>query len=173
MSQDQSKSLLQQISKDHYEQTEPKTADIQEEEKPDTVSRQTTFSDGYQTDSSLSPSIPFISAVQSPCSSLPPLKQSPTPSVSDWQDASSEILSDKDNIDDVDGDLASKYPLVNFGLSKRKLSRGQSGSQRSKKMPNIEDIEFPSLDYGPHLQFFPDEYGMYYDLYWSGFDLSI
>eukprot|EP00090_Calanus_glacialis_P022161 TRINITY_DN34194_c0_g1_i4.p1 TRINITY_DN34194_c0_g1~~TRINITY_DN34194_c0_g1_i4.p1 ORF type:complete len:531 (-),score=140.35 TRINITY_DN34194_c0_g1_i4:116-1708(-) len=159
MSQDQSKSLLQQISKDHYEQTEPKTADIQEEEKPDTVSRQTTFSDGYQTDSSLSPSIPFISAVQSPCSSLPPLKQSPTPSVSDWQDASSEILSDKDNIDDVDGDLASKYPLVNFGLSKRKLSRGQSGSQRSKKMPNIEDIEFPSLDYGPHLRLFQEEDG--------------
>ena len=96
---------------------------------------------------------------------MPPVPQSPSPSISEWQDASSEILSDKDTVDtvdEVDGDLATKYPLVNYGLTKRRLSRGHSGSQRSRKVqPNLEDIEFPSLDYGPHLRFFPEEDGMF------------
>ena len=155
MSLDQSKSLLQQMSKDHYDQKETP------EDNPETSC------EGYQTDSSLSPSIAFISAAQSPSSFLPPPQQSPTPtpSVSDWQDAQSDIITDKENEEDVDGDLASKYPLMTFGLTKRRLSRGQSGSQRSRKGTNLEDIEFPSLDYGPHLRLFQEEDGMYEDYY--------
>ena len=129
-----------------------------------TIANSFPVSDGYHTDSSMSPSIPFISAVQSPCSSLPPLHQSPTPtsSVSEWQDAQSDILVDKENFaDDVDGDVLN-YPLMTFGMTKRRLSRTPSGSQRSRKVPDLEDIEFPSLDYGPHLKFFPEEFGKYH-----------
>ena len=175
MSLDQSKSLLQQMSTDNYEQAEPPTAstssaDMQREEKPNTPSCQTTFSEGDQTDSSLSPSRPFISAIQSPCSSLPPSQKSPTASVSEWQDAHSEIFCDSQTIDDVDGDLASKYPLDTFGLTQRRLSRGQSGSQRShhsRRVSDLADIEFPSLDlfYGPHLKIYTEEYGLYSMVY--------
>eukprot|EP00092_Neocalanus_flemingeri_P071891 GFUD01088382.1.p1 GENE.GFUD01088382.1~~GFUD01088382.1.p1 ORF type:complete len:540 (+),score=161.29 GFUD01088382.1:69-1688(+) len=169
MSREQSKSLLQQISQDHYEQAEPQAAstssEAKREEKLDTPSCKTRKdSEGDQTDSSLSPTGPFISAIQSPCSSLPPSQLSPTPSVSEWQDAHSDIYSDNQTIDDVDGDLASKYPLDTFGVIKRRLSRGQSGSQRShhsRGESDLADIEFPSLDlfYGPHLKFHPEEDG--------------
>ena len=148
--------LLRQESTDNFEHEDQNIIGKLNCDTGDTPSRQTNCSDGYQTDASLSPSIPFISAVQSPCSSLPPVQQSPTPSL-EWQDAQSDILSDKDNTDDVDGDLVTKYPLVNYGVTKRRLSRAKSSSQRSKRGPNLEDIEFPSLDYGPHLRFFPEE----------------
>jgi len=149
MSLDQSKSLLQQMSKDHYDQKETP------EDYPETPC------EGYQTDSSMSPSIPFISAAQSPSSYLPPPQQSPTPtpSVSDWQDAQSDITTGKEKDEDMDVDLARKYPLMTFGLTKRRLSRGQSGSQGSRKVADLEDIEFPSLDYGPHLRLFQEEDG--------------
>ena len=161
MSQEQRKSLLEQVSKDHLDQKEVQMEE-ESEDKSGAPTRQATVSDGYQTDSSMSPTIPFISAVQSPCSSLPPLQQSATPSssVSEWQDAQSDILVDKENFaDSVDGDVFN-YPLMTFGMTKRRLSRTPSGSQRSRKVPDLEDIEFPSLDYGPHLKFFPEEYGM-------------
>jgi len=160
--QDQSKSLLHQMSTDHYDQIAGSSS--AKEDKLDSPSAQTTFSEEDKTDSSLSPNKPFISAIQSPCPSLPHSQLSPSPSVSDWQDATSDIFSDTQTIDDIDGDLASKYPLDTFGLTKRRLSRGQSGSQRShnsRRVSDLADIEFPSLDlfYGPHLKFHPEEDG--------------
>ena len=160
---DQSKSLLNQMSTDHYDQISGSSSKPRRE-KLGSTSCQTTVSEEEQTDSSLSPTKPFSSAIQSPCPSLPQSQLSPSPSVSDWQDANS-IFSDTQTIDDIDGDLASKYPLDTFGLTKRRLSRGQSGSQRShnsRRVSDLADIEFPSLDlfYGPHLKFHPEEDGM-------------
>jgi len=101
-----------------------------------TSSRQNTFSDGDCTDSSLSPSSrPFVSAVQSPSSSLP--HPSTTPSLSEFEDAQSRVLVSPDS---PDGARAPPPPLL------RKYSDF--------------DMEPPPLEtfFGPHLHSMPEDY---------------
>jgi len=111
-------------------------------------SRQNTFSDGDCTDSSLSPlSRPFVSAVQSPSSSLP--YPSATPSLSEFEDAHSELPETAP--DTPDGDVTGDRGHLVFGQTELDKSH-------SRKMSEF-DIEVPPLEsfYGPHLGFAIEE----------------
>jgi hypothetical protein len=98
------------------------------------VQRQHTFSDGDCTDSSLSPSSrPFLSAVQSPVSSLPA-----TVSLSEFEDANSILVSP---------DTPDRETGQSLHQPKEKRTHMRKFSDFDTDLPPLE------LFYGPHLHF--------------------
>jgi len=117
-------------------------------------SRQHTFSDGSMTDSSISPSTvsrPFVSAVQSPSSSLP--LHTDTPSLSEFEDAQSEVTTAPDT---PDGEVL--RPSLPQQVHPREHIKHVAKAKLDRKLSDF-DMDVPPLEvfYGPHLRFLPDE----------------